>query len=345
MKKFTAATIGSGAIAQALHLPGYAAREDIGRLVAVDVEPERLTEVKEAYRVDAVYSDYREMLAKETPDFVSICTPNVFHAEHAIAVLEAGAHLLLEKPMTITLESAREVMTAAMKARKQVMIGFSHRFMARNNKVKALLDAGAIGDPYMIRIRFAHKGPFPGWAKSDWFYKPELAGGGALLDMGIHAIDLCHYLIGPITSVAAQMGTLRKDIAVDDNAVLALTLGERTMGYIDVGWTSPAGFVGMEIYADKGAIVNNYAEPHLRVCSGSTSPDVTEASTLTWQDVEYSTERDGWANEINEFMDPILAGKAVTANLEAGISSLAVALGAIESAKTGRRVDLASLIG
>jgi len=210
MSSYTAAVIGCGSIAQHLHLPGYAKRKEITRIIGVDPEPARLAEIQANFPIAAVYADYREMFAHEHPDFVSVCTPNVFHAEQAIAALQSGAALLLEKPMTLTLEEAHAVAMTAQQVGKPVMIGFSHRFYRGNQRVKALLQEGAIGEPFMMRVRFAHSGPFPGWAKSDWFYDPKRAGGGALLDMGIHAIDLCQWLIGPITSVAAQMGTLRR---------------------------------------------------------------------------------------------------------------------------------------
>ena len=239
-----------------------------------------MEEIREKFNIAATYADYRELFAHEKPDFVSICSPNFFHAEHAIAALEAGATVLLEKPMSLTLAEGHAVKMASEKAGKQVMIGFSHRMYRGNQKVKDIITQGLIGEPFMIRVRFAHMGPFPGWAKSDWFYDPKLAGGGALLDMGIHAIDLCQWLIGPIHSVSALMGTLRKDITVDDNAVLALEFGGRAFGYIEVGWTSHAGFTGLEIYGDKGTLINNYEQ--LRVCTGNASPDHDASSDFTW---------------------------------------------------------------
>ena len=333
-KSFTAAVIGCGSIAQHLHLPGYAKRGDISRLVGVDPVAERRAEVEEKFSLAATYSDYREMFAHERPDFVSVCTPNVFHAEHALAALQAGAHLLLEKPMTLTLAEAQAVSVAATAAGKQVMIGFSHRLRRSNQAIKQLLQDGAIGEPFMIRIRFAHGGPFPGWAKSDWFYQPELAGGGALFDMGIHAIDLCEWLIGPITSVIAVMGTLRKPIALDDNAVMALEFGARAMGYIEVGWTSGPGFLGLEIYGDAGSIINDYDAP-LRLCRGISSPDMQAGPAYSWEEVPVSVGPETWEVEINYFLDAILAGQPIEMGLDAGIASLAVALAAMDSARNG----------
>ena len=335
-QNFTAAVIGCGSIAQHLHLPGYAKRADISRLVGVDPVAERRTEVEGRFAPAATYSDYREMFARERPDFVSVCSPNVFHGEHAVAALQAGAHVLLEKPMTLTLAEAKAVSAAAAAAGKQVMIGFSHRLRQSNQAIKQLLLDGAIGEPFMMRVRFAHGGPFPGWAKSDWFYRPELAGGGALFDMGIHAIDLCEWLIGPITAVTAVMRTLRKPIALDDNAVMAVEFGARALGYIEVGWTSGPGFLGLEIYGDAGTIINDYEAP-LRICRGVSSPDMQEALAYAWEEIPVAGGPETWEIEIDHFLDTILAGKDFAMGLDAGAAALAVALAAMDSAKNGRR--------
>ncbi len=335
-KSYTVATIGAGSIAQALHLPGYDKREDVGRIVIADPVPERIEEAKGQFKIAKAYSDHREMLAEEKPDFVSVCSPNKFHAEHAIAALEAGANLLLEKPMTISLAEANAVKAAAKASGKKVMIGFSHRLIHSNNKIKALLDRDEIGDPFMMRVRFAHGGPFPGWAKSAWFYDPDIAFGGALFDMGIHAIDLCQWMMGRITAVSACMKTLRKDIKLDDNAIMTLEFENKAMAYIECGWTSGPGFNGLEIYADNGTVINNYTEP-LRVCVGKSSPDWKAAPEFKWRTIRRNPNPESWSIEIDYFMDTILKGKDFPMGIDAGISAVAVALAAIESAKTGKR--------
>lgn len=335
-KSYTVATIGAGAIAQALHLPGYNQRKDVSRIVIADPVPVRIEEAKGQFNIAKAYSDHREMLAAEKPDFVSVCSPNKFHAEHAIAALEAGANLLLEKPMTLTLKEAAAVKAAQAASGKKVMIGFSHRLIHSNNKIKGVLDSGEVGDPFMMRVRFAHGGPFPGWAKSDWFYKPEIAGGGALFDMGIHAIDLCQWMMGPITAVSATMKTLRKDIELDDNAIMTLEFASKALAYIEVGWTSGPGFGGLEIYADNGTIINNYSEP-LRVCVGKSSPDWKAAPEFKWRTIRRNPNPESWAIEIDYFMDTVLKGKDFPMGIDQGISAVAVALAAIESAKTGKR--------
>ncbi len=338
--KFTVACIGCGSIAQHLHLPGYAGRDDVSRIVVADPVAERRDEVQEKFPIAAAYTDYRDLFAKEKPDFVSVCSPNRYHAEHALATLEAGAHLLLEKPMTMTMAEAYAVRDAAGKAGSKVMIGFSHRLYGSNLQVKEVIESGEIGEPFMIRARFAHGGPFPGWAKSDWFYDPQIAGGGALFDMGIHAIDLCHWLVGMSTSVSAETATLRKPIALDDNALLTMKLGPCALGYIEVGWTSGPGFLGVEIYGDDGSIINDYSGP-VRICTGLSSPDHNVGNVSTWRELTPRKMPGAWEYEIDYFMDTVLSESDFPINIDAGINALAVALAAMESAKTGQRQEIA----
>ncbi len=236
--KYRAGVIGAGAISQALHLPGYRKDRRATLVAFADPAVARHAEVLEAYPRLWAYSDYKKMLASEDLDVVSVASPNVFHAEQAIAALRAGCHVLCEKPIATTLRDANRMIAASKKARKKLMIGFTHRMLTGPQRCKRLLSEKAIGKPFMIRVRLAHGGPYPGWAKNSWFYNKELSAGGAMLDMGIHAIDLCHWLMGPIASVSATAATLIKKIEVDDNALLQLEFGTGALGYIEVGWTS-----------------------------------------------------------------------------------------------------------
>jgi predicted dehydrogenase len=189
----------------------------------------------------------------------------------------------------------------------------------------------------MIRVRFAHGGPFPGWAKSDWFYDPELAGGGAMLDMGIHAIDLCLWLFGPVAAVQAKAATLVKKIKVDDNALLALEFANGALGYIDVGWTSKPGFAGLEIYGTGASIICDY-HGAVRMIGGKASAG--RDSSSEWRVVEEKAVAGGWDVEIDHWMDVVRGKEKLVMDAAAGRAALEVALAAYKSSKTGKRVAL-----
>ena len=336
-KKYQIGVVGGGAIAQALHIPGYAAAPHCELAAIADPSPERLKEVRnKGWIFRREYRDYRALLAEEKPDAVSICTPNKFHAEVAIAALESGADLLLEKPVAMNLKEARAIERAAAKSGRRVMIGFSHRFNPRNIAAKQAIAAGKIGEPYMIRVRFAHTGPLSGWAKSDWFFRPNLAGGGALMDMAVHAFDIAQWLVGPATSIYAQTATLRQKISLDDNVVAVLEFGERCLGYIECGWTSPAGFCGIEIMGDKGAIFCNYSEAQATLTTQTT----TAAGVGKVKVFPLAAANNAPNDEMKYFTETLATKKAFVPGLQDGLSTQKLIEGAYKSAKTGRKVSL-----
>jgi predicted dehydrogenase len=342
MKKHRIGVIGAGAIAQALHIPGYAAAAHCELAAIADPSPARLREVRDkGWKFLREYRDYRDLLANEKPDAVSICTPNQFHAEIAIACLKAGADLLLEKPMALTNKEAQAIARTAQATGRRIMVGFSHRFNELNLAAKKALDSGKIGKPFMIRVRFAHTGPIPGWAKSDWFYKPELSGGGALMDMAVHAFDIAQWFISPATSVYAQTATLRKKIPVDDNVVAVLEFGESCMGYIECGWTSPAGFSGIEIMGDKGAICSDYTANRTTLTVQTTTASGTgKAKTTVLADHPKSG---AWQNEMTYFTKQLATGKPFQPGIEAGLLTTRLVVAAYKSSQTGRKISLPSL--
>jgi UDP-N-acetylglucosamine 3-dehydrogenase len=342
-KTWKAGVIGCGSIAYHLHLPGYVRTPGVELVAACDPEPARHKEAREFRKDVHVYRDYRKMLANEKLDVISVASPNKFHAEHAVAALEHGAHVLLEKPAALSMKEIAAIKKAVKASGRQLIVGFSQRFTRGNRKVNELLKKGVIGEPYMIRIRFAHTGPFPGWAKDPWFYNPVKAGGGALLDMGIHAIDQVQWHIGPVKSVQAKVATLRKKIRLDDNALLLLEFANpRVLGYIEVGWTSPSGFAGIEVMGDGGCIIEDCTDV-MRVTTGKITPDTKARLKLKTRVVDKAPRTGGWSVEVQDVVKAFRAGGNMNCGIDAGGSALAVALAAYESSRTGKRVEVASI--
>lgn len=344
-EKLRVGVVGVGSIGK-VHLTGYAAAAAAGDVeihAIADPHDRRRNEMGDLFGVDPTrrYEDHETMLAEEPLDIVSVCTPNLHHFDVAKSAILKGCHTLCEKPLTLDMDQARMLKTLAAEQGVKTMVAFSHRFMAGNIEGKRLIDAGELGKPFMIRVRYAHGGPYPGWAQGDWFYDPVVSGGGALLDMGIHAIDIVRCLVGPIHTVSGQVRTLRRDIDVDDNAVLVLDFGPeaKCLGYIECGWTSGPGFGGIEVYGDNGTcLVLDFDEP--RMMRGVKNPDGTETVETT-----KLTLGDGpshWPLQMKSWVDFVLGRPTPTPipGLDEGIASLEVALAATESSRTGRRIDV-----
>jgi len=339
MKKYRIGVVGAGAIAQSCHIPGYAAASNCELTAIADPEEKCLQMVRDKnWKFAREYHSHQDMLAHEQLDVVSICTQNKFHAAIAIDCLNAGCDLLLEKPVALTLAEAEEIKEAATRNGRRLMVGFSHRFNELNRASKAAVDAGKIGKPYMIRIRFAHNGPWPGWAKTNWFYNPELAGGGALMDMAVHAFDLIRWYIGDVKNITARVATLRKDIEVDDNVVAIVEFKEKCLGYIDCGWTSPSGFVGVEIMGDQGCICVDYGKACASMRRGECTPD--GKTTIKESILAEGYKITPWATEMAYFTEHLNRPGAFSPDIDCGIETLRLVLAAYQSSRSGRRVNI-----
>lgn len=344
MPKLSVGVIGTGSIGN-VHLTGYAADPKNAQITAIcDINQARLDEMGEKFGVPAErrYRDYKKMLANEQLDTVSVCLPNYLHFPAAMECVKRNLNVLLEKPIVLTQAEARQLRTAVQKSTGKFMVAFSHRFFLANQAAKKLIDKGSIGKPYMIRVRYAHTGPYPGWAQTDWFYRPKQSGGGAMLDMGIHAIDMCQYLVGPIETISATIKTLRKDIKVDDNAVMLLDFGKEAacLGYIEVGWTSPTGFAGIEIMGDKGSIRLELGQKGV-LTRGTMKPDGT--LIVKEEEIPGHNGFGHWPLQMQSWVNYCLGKKIAVPSIpgfEEGESSLAVALAATESSKSGKRVKV-----
>ncbi len=183
--------IGAGGIAQERHIPAYVGMADDVELTAVqDVNAERARLVAETFDIPLAFEEY-EPLFKEV-DAVTICTPNKFHSEIAIAALEAGVHVLCEKPMAITTQECEAMITAAEKNDRLLSIAYHFRHMPEAKLAKETILQGEIGDPLVTRVQAMRRRKVPGWGV---FTNKDLQGGGSLIDFGCHLLDLALWLL------------------------------------------------------------------------------------------------------------------------------------------------------
>ncbi len=196
--------IGTGGIARFAHIPGYKAQKDVEIVAFCDVVPGRAEAAAKEFGVSKAYTDFREMLAKEQLDAVSVCTPNAAHKEATIAALQAGCHVLCEKPIAMTLQQGQEMVAAAKKAGKTLQVGLNSRFMPEALTVKRFVDAGEFGQMYYGEAVYLRRRGIPNWGV---FTQKELQGGGALIDIGVHVLDRTLWLMGNPKPVAVTGAT------------------------------------------------------------------------------------------------------------------------------------------
>ncbi len=329
MEKINVAIIGCGTIANSAHMPAYKAAEDICTVkYFVDIIPERAEALRDKYGSGIVATDYREVLKDETVTCVSVCTPNYVHAPITIDCLNAGKHVLCEKPASVNSELAKEMQAAADKNGKILNIGVCNRFNTAVVKIRELIADGALGDIYHVYCSFRAFRSIPGLGGA--FTTKALAGGGALIDWGVHFLDLIFYCVGQpeIKTVSAQtyskLGNPMEDYVYEsmwagppdyngEYSVEEFVTGfVRTSGptlTINGAWAQNIGEDAMfiEFLGDKGGIKLNYG--------GNFTFWSTRNGMLAETKFKYATEN-MYNAEIRDFLEKAPKGIKTKANID-----------------------------
>ncbi|HOX38860.1 MAG TPA: Gfo/Idh/MocA family oxidoreductase [Candidatus Brocadiia bacterium] len=195
------------------HIKGYREHESADVVAICDIDQDRLNAAGKESGISKKYRDIEKMLAKEKLDVVSICTPNVSHAPLTIQALEAGCHVLCEKPMAMNTEEAELMCRKAGEKKRRLMIDFSFRFSPMSQALKAQVDSGILGEIYFARTVWHRRAGVPG---RDWFHEKAMSGGGPLIDLGVHRIDLALWLMGypePKTVLGSSYDYLARPMA------------------------------------------------------------------------------------------------------------------------------------
>ncbi|MFC4736162.1 Gfo/Idh/MocA family protein [Bacillus daqingensis] len=336
-----AAVIGCGSIAKYRHLPEYAANPEVTLTAVCDINQERAEELGSMFDAMA-YTDYQEMLEREDIDIVSVCTPNYLHAPVSIAALNAGVHVLCEKPMATSSKEADDMIEAAKNARKWLMIAHNQRFVPSHQRARDMIARGELGKIYSFRTAFGHGGP-EGWSADgadSWFFKKDEAFIGAMGDLGVHKTDLLRFILGEdFTSVGSFIETSAKDHStVDDTAVCILRTGTGIIGTLAASWSYTAGEDNATvIYAEKG-IMKLEDDPQYNVVI-----DYVDGEKARFELGGIQTNESGGQTNsgvIDSFVSSIQADEEPAIPGEEGKKSLEVILGALEANESKTIVDL-----
>ena len=229
-RRLKVGVIGLGAIGS-IHADAYAAHADKAELVAVsDVLPERVKTVGDQYAVRGRFADFRALLQSDV-DAVSVCVGNTLHREVAVAALEAGKHVLLEKPMAMNAKEAAAIVAAARRRRRKLQLGMVWRQAGEAKLVRRMVADGEFGRIYHLRAVMIRRRGIPGMG--GWFTNKAQSGGGPLIDIGVHWFDIAMHLSGlwNPTSVSAQTyGVFTRDM--------------RAYKYVDM-WAGPPRYDGV----------------------------------------------------------------------------------------------------
>ena len=229
------------------HIKGYQSHPQAEVVAIADLNADLLSKVGDDFDVPGRYDSAKAMLAQEKLDVVSVVAPNKFHKPLTIAALEAGCHVLCEKPIAMNAREGQAMVDMAEKARKRLMINFAQRFADQSVALKKQVDAGVLGDIYFGRTTWHRRRGIPKFG--GWFGQKALAGGGPLVDIGVHRLDMALWLMGfpeptwvmggtynAVASVLARKQ--RKKFDVEDLAAAMIRFENGAMLVLEASWAA-----------------------------------------------------------------------------------------------------------
>lgn len=247
--------IGCGGIADRRTLPGMMLAENAELVAVMDTNPAAAEAVKEKYGAKYAFTTAEELLAVDEVEAVYIASPVICHREQAMAAAKAKKHILIEKPIALSVEEAEVIANACKENGVKLGVALMMRFHSYHQKIKEIIAEGKLGEIVSMR------GQFTCWfpdMPNNWRQAKATAGGGAFMDMGVHCLDLLQYLSGlQVKEVAAISGTQIFDYEVEDAAGVVMRMNNGAIAYVDANFNLPdAGVVSkLEIYGTEGSIV------------------------------------------------------------------------------------------
>jgi predicted dehydrogenase len=353
MDKVRVGMIGLGGVGSWGHLPGYEQIPDQAKIAALcDVNPGSINEA--AAKLGAkTYSDYNDLLADKEVDMVDICLPHFLHGKVALAAAKAGKHVLCEKPFTLDLTLADEIIQTTRDNGLRLMVAENTRFVKAYEVARSFLDKKAIGDVCLARTYLGGSEMIRLSDPDNWIGKKAKAGGGVMMDSGVHSYYLLEWMVGRIRRVFASTSVFRKDLYADveDNAVVSFEFENGALGVSSFSNTTEAPWTErLELYGTKGSlIVDMLAERPVQVYSTvNRSDDMSDwwswygdvswqepyimHSAMDWKAASMRREVQHFVSCVKEGTDPLVSGTDGKRNVE-------IALKALESAKIRNWVD------
>jgi predicted dehydrogenase len=293
------------------------------RLVAcADVSLERAKSLAVLAPGATADSDWKVVLSRQDVDIVVVATTNDALSVISAESLRAGKHVLVEKPAARNTRELQDVMRVAENSRFRIRVGFNHRYHPAMMKGRQILNSGILGELMFVRARYGHGGRL-GYDK-EWRAKPEVSGGGELIDQGVHLIDLARWFLGDFHDVQGIADTYYWQMPVDDNAFALLRTKEGKVAFLHCSCTEWKNIFSFEVYGKAGKL-------HMEGLGGSYGierlahyqmlPEMGPPETTIW---EYPMMDNSWNLEFSEFLDDIRLDRKPSPTLDDAHAALRV---------------------
>ena len=282
-------------------------------IVCADLDEKRAKSLAGSFPDCDATGDWHTAVQRDDVGIVIVATTNDALVETSLAAVEAGKHVLVEKPGARNVAELDRLITTTLKNNVQVRVGFNHRYHPALLKARELVDAGELGELMFVRGRYGHGGR-KGYDQ-EWRANPAVSGGGELIDQGVHMIDLSRWFLGDFVEIQGFAHTYFWDMPVDDNGFMILRTAENQTAFLHVSCTEWKNLFSLEIYGRKGKL-------HIEGLGGSYGveklsyykmlPEMGPPDTTIW---EYPRGDNSWGLEFSEFLDDIQLKRTPSANL------------------------------
>jgi predicted dehydrogenase len=280
---------------------------------SVDSDPLKAESMAESFPSAKTSNDWHSVIEDDSVDAVFVATTHNFLAPITLAAVEAGKHVLVEKPAALNVGELEPIIKKVKQKGVCVKVGFNHRYHSAFIKAKEIVDSGELGPLMFIRARYGH-GARIGYEK-EWRAKPEISGGGELIDQGIHLIDLSRWFLGEFQEVYGFPATYYWKMPVEDNAFLMLKTANGKVAWLHASWTEWKNLFSFEIYGEKGKLqIDGLGGSYgiERLTWYKMLPEMGPPQTTIW---EYPFPDRSWRLEFEEFLNAITQKRVPLGNL------------------------------
>lgn len=337
--------IGSGGIARRRTIPeGIVPAENAGLTAVYDINPEANAAVAKQFNAKAAGSI--DELLKSDIDAVYVASPANMHFEHVRACANAGKHVLCEKPLGMSVAEARNMIESCRKANVLLGIGLMMRFQSQHREAKRMIDEGLLGKPVYARAQLSCWYPPMDGA---WRQDPEKGGGGSLMDMGSHCLDLLEMFFGKVKKVGCFTGNNVHDYKSEDSAVVSVMFADGAIGTVDTFFCIPDDSSKniLELYGSKGSIIAKgtigqgaAGEMTAYLQHDSSSYNAEQSRNNGEGLIINPSPVNTYLSEIEEFSNAVLENKEPLNSYIPGLRSQELLEACYKSARTGKIIDL-----
>lgn len=333
--------IGCGVIAP-YHARALEKIEGVKLKAVCDIVKEKAESMAKQFHVEKIYDNYNDLLADKEIDAVCVCVPSGLHGEISIAALAAEKHVICEKPMEITKEKLNEVVAASKKSNKKFACVFQRRMQPIPMKVKAALESGVFGNPLMASAYLKYYRTKEYYESAGWRATWEFDGGGALMNQGVHGVDLISWFMGGIDKIFGVARTQMHHISVEDAAVCTVKYKNGAIGVIECSTcVYPAQDTRFEIHCENGSII--FSDKGLLLWELKDGNKETAKTAEEEIDMKNNPQAIGPLSHLpvmKNFVDSIVEDKKPAVTPEEGRCAVDTILAIYESSKKEKEIQL-----